>query len=270
MKTRFWFLGLTGILLTGLLSAQPSESYDQGGGEDSGAEVSSGEGQGQGGQGGGRRRGGGGGGGGGNWQGRAGGGGGGGGMERQIFGGMSQEERAVWRERVRSMSQEERAAWMNRFRNMSPEERERLRNGTPEERMQWFQQNQGQVGSGQGVPGGGGRRFRGGRGGGMSRAVDVPEQYRPLVENSPFMSPEYRASLENNGASGRREVQFTGLSRPNGGWLFGLEERRMNRTYWLAEGGNENGIEIRGFDETHKTLTVSIDGMEVILRIANQ
>lgn len=186
------------------------------------------------------------------------------------WGNMSEEERSAWRERVRSMSPEERSALRERMRNLSPEDRERLRNASPDERANWARQG----GSGGQSGGRGGRR--GGRrgdsgegGGGMSRRVDVPEEYRSLVDNSPFMSVEYRASLERSGGAGRREIQFTGLTRPGGVWLFGLEERRQNRTYWLSEGANENGIEILNFDETHKTLTVSLNGIEMVLRISS-
>ncbi len=106
--------------------------------------------------------------------------------------------------------------------------------------------------------------------GDVLRAVNVPERYQPLVTNSPFMSAEYRASLLNSMNAGRRELLFTGLSKPGGEWLFGLEERRQDRTYWMASGESDNGIEILQFDETERTLTVSIDGREFILRFSTQ
>ncbi len=200
---------------------------------------------------------------------------------------MSEEERAAFRERLNNMSEEERAAFREQWRATrgaggggqggtgGP------RGGGPG----------GQMGgrSGGGARGGGAPAMGGGqqggpsRGSGMSggargqrsdagvlRAPSLPEKYQPLVTNSPFMSAEYRASLMNSMNAGRRELLFTGLSRPGGVWWFGLEERRQNRTYWMSEGESDNGIEIRQFDETARALTVSIDGREFILRFTNQ
>jgi hypothetical protein len=130
----------------------------------------------------------------------------------------------------------------------------------------WGGAGGGAAGGGRGMRGGGGG-MRGTRpGNDVLRAVNIPEKYQQLVTNSPFMSAEYRASLLSSANAGRRDLLFTGLSKPGGKWLFGLEERRQDRTYWMSVGESDNGIEILQFNETERTLSVSIDGREYILR----
>ena len=88
-----------------------------------------------------------------------------------------------------------------------------------------------------------------------------------LVSSNPFLPPGYgekkvapKPVVQSNGPISR-EIEFRGLVKMNGQYQFSLFNKRDQKSYWLKE--NEaaaQGISVRGYDSSSRSLTVNMNG----------
>ena len=82
--------------------------------------------------------------------------------------------------------------------------------------------------------------------------------YQGLVDNSPFLSPAFRARL---GKHDPTTLSFTGYTRIGGLWYFALIERKSGQTYWLEMEKESNGIQVESFDEAAQMIHLAVGGI---------
>lgn len=82
--------------------------------------------------------------------------------------------------------------------------------------------------------------------------------YQALVENSPFLTPAFRARL---GKHDPTSLSFTGYTRIGGVWHFALIDRKSGQTYWLEMDKETNGIQIESFDEAAQRIHLAVGGI---------
>ena len=94
-----------------------------------------------------------------------------------------------------------------------------------------------------------------------------PNPYPSLVENSPFLTPAFKARL------GRRDtvsMSFIGYTQIEGQWLFAVLERKGGKARWLKMEEEKEGIKIERFDEATQTLYLAVDGIGVELKLEKE
>lgn len=88
-----------------------------------------------------------------------------------------------------------------------------------------------------------------------------------LVSSNPFLPPGYgekkvapKPVVPSNGPISR-EIEFRGLVKMNGQYQFSLFNKRDQKSYWLKENeASAQGISVRGYDSSSRSLTVNMNG----------
>lgn len=103
----------------------------------------------------------------------------------------------------------------------------------------------------------------------MEEPMLIPEDepYRPLLENSPFLTLEFKRQLGASRNRGGNNLQFMGYAWADGQWVFGLYNRRSRESNWVPLGESFNRVRLVSFDEEERTLTVNVGGTEVQLKL---
>lgn len=88
--------------------------------------------------------------------------------------------------------------------------------------------------------------------------ADELAPYKPLLENSPFLTPTFKAQLARRD---RTSILFLGYTRIGDVWYFALFDGKPDKTYWLAMDVEEDNIRIDKFEEKTERLHVTVDGI---------
>lgn len=97
--------------------------------------------------------------------------------------------------------------------------------------------------------------------------ISADEPYRHLLENSPFLTLEFKQQLGNARNRGVANLQFVGYAWADGQWLFALQNRRNRESKWLPLGESFDNARLIRFDEAERVLTINAGGSEIQLRL---
>lgn len=82
--------------------------------------------------------------------------------------------------------------------------------------------------------------------------------YQTLVDNSPFLTPAFKARL---GRHDTISLTFIGYTRIGDKWFFALLDRKSGNAYWLKADEEVDGIKIERFDEKEQSIHLTIGGI---------
>lgn len=82
------------------------------------------------------------------------------------------------------------------------------------------------------------------------------EDYRPLLDNSPFLSPAFKERLAKAGATGADKVVLTGYAFVDGAWLLCIEPEAGKPHQWLKVGDTVGDHTIESFDPEAQSLVL--------------
>ena len=85
-----------------------------------------------------------------------------------------------------------------------------------------------------------------------------PRPYQSLADNSPFLTPAFRARL---GDRDTVALNFIGYTRIGEDWFFALHNRKSDKALWLKMGVEQDGIKIEKFDEETQTIHLAVGGI---------
>ncbi|MEA2067560.1 MAG: hypothetical protein U9P12_00010 [Verrucomicrobiota bacterium] len=85
-----------------------------------------------------------------------------------------------------------------------------------------------------------------------------PRPYQSLVDNSPFLTPAFRARL---GERDTVALNFIGYTRIGEEWFFAVHNRKSGQALWLKMGVEQDGIKIEKFDEETQTIHLVVGGI---------
>lgn len=79
-----------------------------------------------------------------------------------------------------------------------------------------------------------------------------------LIDNSPFLTPAFKARLGRNDAVA---LSFIGYTRIADAWFFAVLDRKSGNAYWLKIDEEVDGIKIERFDEKEQAIHLTIGGI---------
>ena len=101
-----------------------------------------------------------------------------------------------------------------------------------------------------------------------SLSADEQEKpYRSLVENSPFLTPEFKARL---GKHDTTSLIFIGYTRIGETWFFALLDKKSGKSHWLKINAEQDGIKIESFDEQEQRIHLSVAGIAHDLKLVKE
>lgn len=94
--------------------------------------------------------------------------------------------------------------------------------------------------------------------------ADELAPYKRLLENSPFLTPAFKAQLARRD---RTSIRFLGYTLIGEVWYFALFDGKLDKTYWLTMDVEEDNIRVDKFDEKSEQLHVTVDGISFVLHM---
>ncbi|VGO14258.1 hypothetical protein PDESU_02817 [Pontiella desulfatans] len=91
--------------------------------------------------------------------------------------------------------------------------------------------------------------------------------YASLVENSPFLTPAFKARL------GKRDtvsMMFAGYTKIGSEWHFALVEKKTGKSTWMKMNVEQDGIRIESFDEKTEQIHLTVGGLGMDLTLVKE
>ena len=91
--------------------------------------------------------------------------------------------------------------------------------------------------------------------------------YQALIDNSPFITPAFRARL------GKRDaiaVGFIGYTRIGEDWFFALYDKKSGKALWLKMGDEQEGIKVEEFAEKKEQIHLTVGGIGFDLKLVKE
>jgi len=101
----------------------------------------------------------------------------------------------------------------------------------------------------------------------MAKKKTEPNPYQPLIDNSPFLTPAFKARL---GARDTVSLDFIGYTLIGEEWFFAIHDRKTDRAHWLKMDVEKDGIKIEKFDEKTQTIHLTVGGIGFDLALAKE
>jgi len=82
--------------------------------------------------------------------------------------------------------------------------------------------------------------------------------YQSLLDNSPFLTPAFKARL------GQRDtvaLSLVGYTRIGGEWLFAILDRKTGKSRWLKLNEEKDGVKIERFDAATAAIHLTVGGI---------
>lgn len=98
------------------------------------------------------------------------------------------------------------------------------------------------------------------------KALTEGKPYQGLIDNSPFLTPSFRARLTKHDST---TLNFIGYTRIDDVWYFALMDRKSGQSYWLKKGEESNGIVIASFEESDQRIQLTVGGIAFELRLVD-
>jgi len=89
------------------------------------------------------------------------------------------------------------------------------------------------------------------------------EEYRPLLNDSPFLSLAFKERLAQADTEGHRNLAFLGYARLDGEWQFCLYDKRRSNTHWVGLNGSVQGFTVTSFNVRRRTITLEKNSVSV-------
>ncbi|MDF7799167.1 hypothetical protein P4C99_06805 [Pontiellaceae bacterium B1224] len=90
---------------------------------------------------------------------------------------------------------------------------------------------------------------------GLGFADEKEQPYKSLIDNSPFLTPAFRARLVKHDST---SLKFIGYTQIGTIWHFALIDKKSGKTLWVKIGEEYDGIKIESFDEVAKSIHLTI------------
>ena len=98
-------------------------------------------------------------------------------------------------------------------------------------------------------------------------ATETIEDYRPLLNNSPFLSKAFKDRLSKSDAAGINSYQFVGYTQIGETWNLCLINKKTKLATWVEEGKLLEGYTLVSFSPKNKEINFEKDGITAILKI---
>jgi hypothetical protein len=101
---------------------------------------------------------------------------------------------------------------------------------------------------------------------GVSLAQEEEKPYRSLVENSPFLTPAFKARLGRH-KSVSLNLKFTGYTKLEGTWYFALLDVKSGKNYWMQEKVEQDGILVESFQRAKEIVHLKVGDIAFELKL---
>lgn len=102
---------------------------------------------------------------------------------------------------------------------------------------------------------------------GVALAQEKEAPYRSLVENSPFLTPAFRARLVKHDTTSLKLIGYTRIGRV---WYFALIDKKSGKTHWIKIGEDYEGIKIESFDESAQKIRLTVADISYELTLVKE
>lgn len=93
------------------------------------------------------------------------------------------------------------------------------------------------------------------------------EDYRPLLDNSPFLSLAFKDRLAKSESAGINQFSFNGYTRIDDEWRLCLIRKSDNIAFWVRVGEPVDSFTVSDFDPKKQSLTLEKNGIEANLKL---
>lgn len=90
---------------------------------------------------------------------------------------------------------------------------------------------------------------------GYVQAEEKETPYKSLIDNSPFLTPAFRARLVKHDTT---SLKFIGYTKIGSVWHFALIDKKSGKTHWVKIGEEYDGIKIESFDEPAQSIHLTV------------
>ena len=100
-----------------------------------------------------------------------------------------------------------------------------------------------------------------------SRAAETIEDYRPLLDNSPFLTQAFKNRLANSDATGINHYIFVGYTQIGKNWKLCLINKKTNLATWVEVDGTLEGYILKAFHPKKQTIDFEKDGITATMEL---
>jgi hypothetical protein len=94
-----------------------------------------------------------------------------------------------------------------------------------------------------------------------------PNPYQGLIDNSPFLTPAFKARL---GQRDNIAMTFIGYTQIGEVWFFAILDRKTGVARWLKMGEEQNGIKVEQFEEKEQKIHLTVGGIAFDLTLEKE
>ena len=95
--------------------------------------------------------------------------------------------------------------------------------------------------------------------------AETIEAYRPLLDNSPFLSQAFKDRLAKSEATGIHHYTFVGYTRIGENWKLCLIHKKTNLATWIEVDDAVAGYTLKAFSPENHTLSFEKNGVTATL-----
>jgi hypothetical protein len=99
------------------------------------------------------------------------------------------------------------------------------------------------------------------------KATETIEDYRPLLDDSPFLSQAFKDRIAKSDASGINSYRFVGYTQIAENWRLCLIKKKTNIATWIQVGESIEGYTLKKFAPKHQMLSFEKSGITAKLTI---
>jgi hypothetical protein len=102
---------------------------------------------------------------------------------------------------------------------------------------------------------------------GFSFADETEQPYKSLTDNSPFLTPAFKARLGKHDTS---SLKFIGYTQIGTVWHFALIDKKSGKMHWSKIGEEVEGIKIESFDKETQSIHLTLADIPYDLTLAKE
>ncbi|MDF7808158.1 hypothetical protein P4E94_11960 [Pontiellaceae bacterium B12219] len=102
---------------------------------------------------------------------------------------------------------------------------------------------------------------------GFAVAGEKEQPYKSLIDNSPFLTPAFKARLGKHDTS---SLKFIGYTQIGTVWHFALIDKKSGKMHWAKIGEDYEGIKIESFDEKTRSIHLTVADIPYDLTLAKE
>lgn len=102
---------------------------------------------------------------------------------------------------------------------------------------------------------------------GTVRSFGKEKPYKLLIENSPFLSPAFKARL---GKRDKVALSFIGYTKIADEWYFAVVEKKEGKASWMKLNVDYGGVKVERFDEAKQQIHVTVSGLGIDLALEKE